>query len=80
MAQFEFLGRLTDQLDSPIELSVPPEIKTIARLRLWLNTSLDCDLFSDPTIRAIVNDNMASDTTIINNEDKIVFYPPVGGG
>ena len=80
MAQFEFLGRLADQLGGPRQLSIPKHIDTVASLRLWLNNYLGCDFFSSPSIRAIVNDQIAADFAPITDKDKIVFYPPVGGG
>jgi len=80
MAQFEFLGRLSDQFATPLQYTLPSELTTIAQLRPWLNQALACELFSDPSIRAIVNDHMAVETTRITDTDVIIFYPPVGGG
>ena len=80
MARFEFLGRLSDQLESPQELSFPSEVTTIAQLRPWLNEHLQCGLFSESSVRAIVNEKMAGETAAILDTDTIVFYPPVGGG
>lgn len=80
MAQFEFLGRLSDQYESPMQLSIPQSVATLAALRLWLNTHLQTDQFSQPSIRAIVNANMVTDTAAVTDTDDIVFYPPVGGG
>lgn len=80
MAKFEFLGRLSDQLESPTQLSIPPEITTISDLRPWLDAKLDCVLLSHVSIRAIVNKQLATEASVIADTDEIVFYPPVGGG
>lgn len=80
MARFEFLGRLSDQYESPMQMTLPGDVSTVAALRLWLNARLQTEEFSKPSIRAIVNANMASETSAVANADTIVFYPPVGGG
>ena len=80
MAQFEFLGRLSERFDSPVQLSIPDDVTTIAALRPWLDKHFNCEVFAHPSIRAIVNQDMAMDMSVISNHDIIVFYPPVGGG
>jgi len=80
MATLEFLGRLSDQFETPLQLSLPAEVGKIEQLRVWLNAELNCDVFTQASIRAIVNQQIASESTSINNTDTITFFPPVGGG
>ena len=80
MAQFEFLGRLSERFAPQMQLAIPSDIDTIAGLRPWLNTQLGCDHFSQPTIRAIVNGQITAEDGAISDKDTIAFYPPVGGG
>lgn len=80
MAEIEFLGRLSDIFETPIEKTLPAHIKTITDLRRWLGAELGHDQLDQPTIRAIVNQKIAPDNQPISNEDMIAFYPPVGGG
>ena len=80
MATFDFLGRLSDQFKGPLQISIPTDITSIAALRPWLCSQLQSDVFSEASIRAIVNQEMAAEDTVISDKDEIVFYPPVGGG
>lgn len=80
MAKFEFLGHLSDRFETPMDRTVPQNITTISEVRDWLDQTLDCSIFSDPRIKAIVNDELVGNTKTIKDSDNILFYPPVGGG
>ena len=80
MAQLEFLGKLSDRFERTVTLDIPKSITTLAHLRPWLNSHYQCDDFSQPTIRAIIDGAVVAENHEINNRHVITFFPPVGGG
>ena len=80
MAKIEYLGQLSDKCGREQNIALPHTITDIASLRLWLSSTFEGDPLNFPTIRAIVNGQVAAETQTITNEDTIAFFPPVGGG
>ena len=80
MAELEFLGRLSVAFGDKMTKALPANINTVASLKLWLDTEHGGAHLSAPTVRAIVNHKIASDSQAITDNDIIAFYPPVGGG
>ncbi|MDB5814992.1 MAG: moaD [Rhodocyclales bacterium] len=63
------------------QLSLPPGIRDVARLRVWLLArGEDWAPLAAPRIRAAVNQVLASDATTVADKDEIAFFPPVTGG
>ena len=80
MAHIEFLGRLSDICGPAQDITLPKTVTTIATLRIWLNTQYVGEPLSCPSVRAIVNGGVVTDTHPISNSDIVAFFPPVGGG
>lgn len=80
MAELEFLGRLSDIFGPTKSLDLPNDVETIADLKIWLNSSYDTKALAGEAIRAIINNALVQDNNCIDNDDKIAFFPPVGGG
>jgi molybdopterin synthase sulfur carrier subunit len=73
----EALGRECD------ELTVPPELQTVAQLRGWLIAQGEpwATAFAEvKRIRAAVDQTMATDATALHDGAEVAFFPPVTGG
>jgi sulfur-carrier protein len=64
------------------EVTPPPEIRTVEALRLWLGRDRPGLLAAlcAPTVRAVVNDEVAQADRAVAAGDEIAFLPPVSGG
>jgi molybdopterin synthase sulfur carrier subunit len=64
-------------------MSTPPEVKTIADLRLLLiergNPWAEI-LASNKVIRCALNQEMVKESTLLKEDAEVAFFPPVTGG
>jgi molybdopterin synthase sulfur carrier subunit len=82
--QLRFFASLREQLGlSDERISTPPEVKTIADLRLLLisrgNPWAEV-LASNQVIRCALNQEMVQDSTPLEEGAEVAFFPPVTGG
>lgn len=78
-----FYGRLMDAAGtSQREVNLPPEITDALALRAWLGADDPALLtvLGDPSVRIIVNDELATGNPALRQEDEVTFFPPVSGG
>jgi molybdopterin synthase sulfur carrier subunit len=64
------------------EVAPPPAFRTVATLRAWLGRDRP-DLLAAlcaPSVRAVVNDEVAEAGRALAAGDEIAFLPPVSGG
>lgn len=64
------------------ELSLPPEVATVAALRDFLAARGEAwqRLAGMKNLKAAVNQSMASGEAAIKDGDEVAFFPPVTGG
>jgi molybdopterin synthase sulfur carrier subunit len=82
--QLRFFASLREQLGlSDESISTPPEVKTIADLRVLLvgrgNPWAEV-LASNKVIRCALNQEMVQDSTPLEEGAEVAFFPPVTGG
>jgi molybdopterin converting factor subunit 1 len=78
-----YCGRVAEVAGTREEETAPPaEIRTVEALRSWLGRDRP-DLLAAlraPSVRAVVNGEIAPADGAIAAEDEIAFLPPVSGG
>ena len=82
--QLRFFASLREGLGVSNEsMSTPPEVKTIADLRLLLiergNPWAEI-LASNKVIRCALNQEMVKESTLLKEDAEVAFFPPVTGG
>lgn len=82
--QLRFFASLREGLGvSDESISIPPEVKTIADLRLLLidrgNAWAEL-LASNKVIRCALNQEMVQESTPLEENAEVAFFPPVTGG
>ena len=82
--QLRFFASLREGLGVSNEsISTPPEVKTIADLRLLLiergNPWAEI-LASNKVIRCALNQEMVKESTLLKEDAEVAFFPPVTGG
>ena len=82
--QLRFFASLREGLGVSNEsISTPPEVKTIADLRLLLiergNPWTEI-LASNKVIRCALNQEMVKESTLLKEDAEVAFFPPVTGG
>lgn len=73
----EAFGVSTEQIE------LPQAVADISSLTSWLRErggAWEAELAETRTVRAAVNQNMASGDTAVKDGDEIAFFPPVTGG
>ena len=82
--QLRFFASLREGLGlSEESISTPPEVKTIADLRLLLigrGHPWSEVLASNKVIRCALNQEMVKDSTLLEEDAEVAFFPPVTGG
>jgi molybdopterin synthase sulfur carrier subunit len=82
--QLRFFASLREGLGlSEESISTPPEVKTIADLRLLLigrGQPWSEVLASSKVIRCALNQEMVKDSTLLEEDAEVAFFPPVTGG
>jgi molybdopterin synthase sulfur carrier subunit len=82
--QLRFFASLREGLGlSEESISTPPEVKTIADLRLLLigrGHPWSAVLASNKVIRCALNQEMVKDSTLLEEDAEVAFFPPVTGG
>ena len=82
--QLRFFASLREGLGlSEESISTPPEVKTIADLRLLLigrGQPWSEVLASNKVIRCALNQEMVKDSTLLEEDAEVAFFPPVTGG
>jgi len=82
--QLRFFASLREGLGlSEESVSTPPEVKTIADLRLLLigrGQPWSEVLASSKVIRCALNQEMVKDSTLLEEDAEVAFFPPVTGG
>lgn len=82
--QLRFFASLREGLGVSNEsISTPPEVKTIADLRLLLiergNPWAEM-LAGNKVIRCALNQEMVKESTLLKEDAEVAFFPPVTGG
>lgn len=82
--QLRFFASLREGLGlSEESISTPPEVKTIADLRVLLiargNPWAEI-LASDKVIRCALNQEMVKESSLLEEGAEVAFFPPVTGG
>lgn len=84
MANLLYFASLREALDSDKEqLTLPENIGTIAQLKDFLaqrGGQWAASFTADTALLVSVNQQMANETSVINDGDEIAFFPPVTGG
>ena len=79
-----YFARLRERLGCAQEsIERPPEVATVAQLRLWLAArggQWTEVMQADRSVRVAVNQDMAQADTPIADADEVAFFPPVTGG
>jgi molybdopterin synthase sulfur carrier subunit len=73
----EAFGISTEQIE------LPQAVRDVSSLTRWLRERggvWEAELAETRTVRAAVNQDMATGNTTIKNGDEIAFFPPVTGG
>ena len=82
--QLRFFASLREGLGvSDESISTPPEVKTIADLRLLLigrGNPWSEVLASNKVIRCALNQEMVQASTLLEEDAEVAFFPPVTGG
>jgi len=82
--QLRFFASLREGLGvSEESISTPPEVKTIADLRLLLigrGNPWSEVLASNKVIRCALNQEMVQASTLLEEDAEVAFFPPVTGG
>ena len=82
--QLRFFASLREGLGlSEESISTPPEVKTIADLRVLLiarGNPWSEVLASNKVIRCALNQEMVKDSTSLKEDAEVAFFPPVTGG
>ena len=82
--QLRFFASLREGLGVSHEaLVIPATVKTIVDLRSHLaerGTNWAEMLAEDKVIRCALNQQMASDATLLQEDAEVAFFPPVTGG
>ena len=82
--QLRFFASLREGLGlSEESISTPPEVQTIADLRLLLigrGQPWSEVLASSKVIRCALNQEMVKDSTLLEEDAEVAFFPPVTGG
>lgn len=77
----EFYGSLAETIGREIEIGLD-EGTTIASVRRTLVALYPAaaETLSRPEVRALVDDQMAGETTVLTSASVLAFLPPVSGG
>jgi molybdopterin synthase sulfur carrier subunit len=82
--QLRFFASLRESLElSEMELTVPPDVKTIGQLRAYLITidALWADTLAlKKPIRVAQHQTMVEPDTLLEDGAEVAFFPPVTGG
>ena len=83
MARLLFFGKLGDIAGGRVrDFPLPEGVCSIAALKEALGAD-DASLASalqEPSVRLVINEEIASADAAITDEDEIAFLPPVSGG
>ena len=77
MVDVEYCGRLSTLFGTRAKVGLPDTVATVSALRAHLDRD---GQLSHPSIRAVVNDAVVSESYPVRSGDRIAFLPPVGGG
>jgi sulfur-carrier protein len=79
-----YLARLRETFGMATErLEPPPEVTTVAALRIWLAArggAWSTELAPGRAVRIAVNHELARPDTPLNAGDEVALFPPVTGG
>ncbi len=79
-----FFASLREALQTQQEtVELPPQVKTVGELRLWLCERGDAwqqALAPDRTVRVAVNQEIAASDSVLSDAAEVAFFPPVTGG
>ncbi len=82
--QIRYFAWLRERMGRAEEtLGLPPGVATVGALANWLRDRDDAGnaAFTDlATVRAAVNQTMASPAAPLQDGDEVAFFPPVTGG
>lgn len=78
--QLEFFGYISDQMGKSISFELTSHDRTIGKLRMDLAKEFDNDDLLKRSVRAVINDEVVSDTAQISNGDIVSFMSPFSGG
>ena len=74
MVKDGFYGRLAETHGRETEIDLPEDGATVAELRTRF------DGLDRTTVRALVNDETASEDRLVSAGDRVDFLPPLSGG
>ena len=74
MARITFYGRLAERFGREVEIDLPGGGATVAALRARF------DGLDPARVRALVNDETASEDMEVGAGDRVDFLPPLSGG
>ncbi|MBF0401403.1 MAG: molybdopterin converting factor subunit 1 [Magnetococcales bacterium] len=83
MAHIFYFAWVREKMGRPEEqLSLPPEINTVARLLTHLRSQGEpyATVLADTHLRVAVNQTYASPEEPVADGDEIAIFPPVSGG
>jgi molybdopterin synthase sulfur carrier subunit len=84
MIKLMYFARLKESLGLSHEMiTIPSEIKDVAKLIHWLSSRgalWEKEFGGTRIIRAAINLNLVANTAEINDGDEIALFPPVTGG
>ena len=79
-----YFARLKDAMGrSSDEIDIPAQVTTIGELRIWLTqrgAPWSTAFAEVRSVRAAVDQSMASDATRLREGAEVAFFPPVTGG
>jgi sulfur-carrier protein len=78
----QFFGRIGDRIGREVGLDLPPDGCSVADLRsrlALLHPHAKADLMS-PSLRACVDETIATEDQIVSEGETVAFFPPLSGG
>lgn len=82
--QLRFFASVREQLATAHEaVTVPPQVRTVGEMRVWLCTRGDAwaeALAEGRALRMACNQQLAVPDTLLNDGCEVAFFPPVTGG